>query len=1085
MSNQELNSKNLNPSQKEAVETIDGPLMVIAGPGTGKTQLLSARTANIVKTTDINPGNILCLTYTETGATEMRNRLMQIMGTAGGDVAVHTFHSFGTWIISQYPNYFIDQKALRPLDDISKYQVLESLLAGLPFRHKLAVRDENENFVWLSSLGDLIRAIKQSGLSVQQLKDINASNKKSAPKLNEMVQDLFSSTLSIKNINELQHVVDDYQSKIADDSLSKTLIAEINEAIEECIKIGKTGPLGDWRTKHVTTLDGQKVLKTFTNLELLDDSLGLYEQYQQILEKKGRYDYEDMVNWATDVLNAEQDVLLDLAEQFQYIMVDEYQDTNGSQNALLDALLLANPLNSPNIMVVGDDDQAIMRFQGAEYSGMMNFTKKYNPKIIILTDNYRSSQPILDLSREVMTSTPDRLEVLLSDIGLDKKLTAKNDQRNCQIEHRSYQSLTTQYSEIADDIAKLIKAGVPANQIAVIGKKHAPLGDFAQHLDQRKISFSYDRRQSILENSKIERLIELAKYICLLSEDKDAANHLLPTILAANYWELGPLDSYKIASAAREQKVSWLDVMLGSEKKEWQDIAEILITLAKLSKVTNFTNMLDLLVGRQDIPDTAMQKSPYKKYLDSEDPDGYFSLLSHLIILRTKVLEAKPGANKLYDMIDVVQQYKTSDIDIHDNNPLLSGNLNGVQLMTAHGSKGREFDYVIILSAIDEMWGKKARSRTQKIPLPENLILYPAGDSDSDRIRLLYVAMTRAKNHLIFTSYQLNDNGKPTNSLALIDQEPNAVLEPKINDKNIDLQTGILDTAWNAVTPQNKRNLQTILQPHINTYKLSASAIQSFVDVRYGGPMVFVEKSLLKFPSAYNIYTALGSASHSTIEYAYRAFSMDQPLSEAKIIKHLDNELDMSGLTKIELASARQHAHSFIPRFIKYFTSNDFNKIIYTEKYLNAVITQNAVSITGSIDAIAEHNSKLNIIDYKTGKPPQDGWNTKSLSESKKIGLHFNKQQLYFYKILMDECSAISKPVESAELIFVESADENYDEIIRLKITDFDKEYMERLKKLIEAISKKINNSDFPDISTYSKNLKGITAFEDDLIDTI
>ena len=85
----------------------------------------------------------------------------------------------------------------------------------------------------------------------------------------------------------------------------------------------------------------------------------------------------------------------------------------------------------------------------------------------------------------------------------------------------------------------------------------------------------------------------------------------------------------------------------------------------------------------------------------------------------------------------------------------------------------------------------------------------------------------------------------------------------------------------------------------------------------------------------------------------------------------------------------------------------------------------------------------------------------------------------------MDECSAISKPVESAELIFVESADKNYDEIIRLKITDFDKEYMERLKKLIEAISKKINDADFPDISSYSKNLKGITAFEDDLIDTI
>ncbi len=164
--------KLLNSAQKQAVDTIDGPLLVIAGPGTGKTQLLSTRAAKIAASGNVLASNILCLTFTETGAAEMRDRLGRVMGPAGGEVAVHTFHSFGTWLIAQYPEYFESLRALRPLDDLSRYRIFESLLAKLPLRHQLAVRGEDEQFVRRHAVEEAIRAFKQDSLIPDQLRII-------------------------------------------------------------------------------------------------------------------------------------------------------------------------------------------------------------------------------------------------------------------------------------------------------------------------------------------------------------------------------------------------------------------------------------------------------------------------------------------------------------------------------------------------------------------------------------------------------------------------------------------------------------------------------------------------------------------------------------------------------------------------------------------------------------------------------------------------------------------------------------------------------------------------------------------------
>jgi len=1077
--------KNLNAKQKQAVDQIDGPLMVIAGPGTGKTQLLSTRAAHIVQKTDISPSNILCLTYTDAAASEMRNRMQEIMGPAGGDVSVHTFHSFGKWIIDSYPDYFTEEKSLTNIDDITKKQIISSLLNDLPFRNKLR-RKMDDDFTHRNNLERLIEAIKKSGKTIGEIKAISKANKEITPKLNELIGDIYAEKLNIKNIHEISNMIESYANGMSDNPLNTAIIAQLRLAVEECIEINKTPPLGEWRRKHVEKQDGENVLKTHLNQQVTDDALDLYERYQETLKKRGLYDYDDMINWATSAMSNNKDLILDLAEQYQYIMVDEYQDTNGAQNALLDNLLSANPIDEPNIMVVGDDDQAIMHFQGAEYSGMLKFIKKYNPNLIVLEDNYRSSEKILKIAREVITSTDERLEVLLKEVQLSKQLTANKKDVESRIKHVQYETPIIQYVKVAEYIDKLInEQGVKPDEIAVICAKHKQLVSFTKYLSDKNIKFTYSRMENVLEDSIIQKLLSLAEYVCLLGEESDNSEKFLPAVLADEYLGLDPLDYYRIASKARSNKTTWLAAMLESNKAQWQNCAELLIALGGLSKTTDFTTMIDYLIGRNEITGTKLKHSPYIKFLNPNNALVYVRLLTNLIKLRSKVLEYNPKASKLRDFLDAAYEYRDNDINIYNDSPLLAGSVDGVQILSAHGSKGKEFEHVIILSAVDEVWGKKSRTNNQKIYLPEDLPLYTKASSESDLIRLIYVAITRAKEHLLLTSYKTNDNGKNMTNLAVIYQEEGDLLEPKESNEKVENIIEAAEATWSVADRPIKDSLQTILRPYIDIYRLSASALQSFVDVRYGGPQAFIEKSLLKFPSAYTENTALGSAAHSAIELAYRNYKNNIKLSKQDIIDHLDIELDKSGLSINELKSAREQAHRVVPNFIDIFTKTDFDKIVSTEEAINTTIKDNGVNITGKLDAIQEVDNTIHIVDYKTGDPPIHGWESSSYTASKQVGLHFNEMQLYFYKILLDSSPNYTKPVQSAELVFVESAENKNSELIKLVINEFDENKINHVKQLILAVSKIIKSGNYPDISGYTESKKGIINFEQDLIDSL
>lgn len=1072
----------LNAAQKQAVETIDGPLLVIAGPGTGKTQLLSTRAAAIAASGNVNANNILCLTYTETGAAEMRSRLLRVMGLTGSDVAVHTFHSFGTWLISHYPEQFSTERAQLPLDDLTRYRIFEELLSALPLRHQLAVRGDGDMFIRRHAVEEAVRAFKQAGMSPEALRATVRDNKQTFAKLQPLLDVLFGSTLSAKRLPKIAEQVAAYAANAAPGSLDALLLHGLGSAVLTSQSIGKTAPIGSWRTEHTVIKNGHRVFKSDAGSDVLMDTIDLYKQYQAKLAALGRYDYEDMIIWASNALETNDDMRLDVAERFQYIMVDEYQDTNGAQNRLLNALLQAHPLDSPNVMVVGDDDQAIMRFQGAEASGMFEFVTTYNPKIVVLTDNYRSSQQILDAARQIMVQTDERLEVTLPDYKLHKQLVAQNKPPQTSVQHLVYESPTTQYEAVAERIEQLLKQGVAATEIAVIGRKHASLADFVPFLSSRGITTSYDRHEDILAQPYISQLLELAACIAIIVDNPRRAGSALPHILAADYWQLAPLDIYRLAATARETKTSWLDTMLENTVAQWPPIAEWLLAAANASQTHNFTQFFDILIGRTPLPETTLEYSPFKAYLDENATDAYITLLSNLICLRSAVLESRPNATGLSDLLEVAAEYRASDLRLVDNNPVLKGDAAGVQVMSAHGSKGREFDHVFILSALDNVWGAKARSQSQRVRLPENLPLYQAGDADSDRLRLFYVCMTRARAHLTITSYSSTDAGKPAAALSYLQlgDAAHGWWQPQRQTSPPASRVHTLETAWSPVATPSQRTLKEVLQPLLATYRLSASGLRSFLDICYAGPTTCIEQSVLGFPSAHNNRSALGSAAHKALEALYRAHSSGNPLNHQALLHIFDEKLDASGLTALELASVREHGHQFLPLFADKFSAEDLREITATEQFLTADLPDSGVPLSGFIDALKQTEQGIAVIDYKTGRPPLPEWKTTGLSDSKKLSQHFYRQQLLFYKLLIDNSSFYSVPATHAELIFVEPNEAG--DFIRLYINDFDAAELSRTAQLVTAVYNRIKAADLPDVSRYSPDLKGVLQFEADLL---
>ncbi|HWJ89825.1 MAG TPA: ATP-dependent helicase, partial [Flavisolibacter sp.] len=467
----------LNAEQRKAVDQTEGPVMVIAGPGTGKTQILSARIGKILLSdAHAEPNNILCLTYTDAGVVAMRRRLAQFIGPDAYRVGIYTFHAFCNDVIQDNLGLF-EKTALDPISDLERIELLKELIDGFGKEHPLK-RYRGDVYFEINALQSLFSLMKREGWTGEFI----------CQKIDEYIDDLPNR--------------DEYICKRATKEYKK----------------------GDLR------LD--KIEEQKEKMQKLRAACNELKAYQKMMRDRGRYDFDDMINWVIDAFRNNENLLRSYQEQYQYILVDEYQDTSGSQNALVQ--LLINYWDKPNVFVVGDDDQSIYRFQGANVENMLEFAQSFRDDLmtVVLVNNYRSTQDILDISKTLIGKNEERLVRKID--GLSKELIAGNaDLLHVKLRPviYEYETQRDEMMHITTSVESLVNKGVPGNTIGIIYRENKYGEELANYFRLKNVPYYSKRSLNILDQPLIRQLLLVLNYLAAEHDKPYAGDELLFEIL--------------------------------------------------------------------------------------------------------------------------------------------------------------------------------------------------------------------------------------------------------------------------------------------------------------------------------------------------------------------------------------------------------------------------------------------------------------------------------------------------------------------------------------------------------------------------
>jgi len=1080
----------LNTAQKRAVDTIDGPAMVVAGPGTGKTELISVRIANILQKTDTLPENILCLTFTDSGAAAMRERLIGIIGKEAYKVAIHTFHSFGTEVINQHREYFYNGADFQPADDLARYELLRTIFSELDYKNPLA-STMNGEFTHQNDAARVIAELKRSGLTSDELRAILDADEAALDVADRIVLPLFEGSVN-KTLKDkvaealipLKDSVDTAETLYEIPPLMRTIYDSLIGALEKCEAVHPTKPLTAWKKQWLTkNSDGAQMFKSRQHIVKLRALAFVYYEYLRRMEAAGLYDYDDMILQVVHAMEVHDDLRFNLQEKFLYTMVDEFQDTNLAQMRILHNLT-DNPINegTPNIMVVGDDDQAIYSFQGADISNILRFRELYPATTLItLTDNYRSRAKILDESRSIITQGANRLETIIPE--LDKALTSHKT-GDAQIAIHQADTTAQERQWLVENVQRLLQSGTPAQEIAILTRRHKELAALLPHLQKAGIAVHYERQEDALGVAPVVALELLARCIIALAQnDHDLANSLLPQVLSHPAWGITPQQLWRLSSDAYDSRRRWMDCM--ETTPEFVLIHQWLVERAAASHSETLEVALDHLIGRpNDADESDAFRSPLYEYYFSKSaldasPDQYLEYLTALRTIRGHLREyAAKEILRLHSFVTFIELHHRLGTPLSMRRIIGEGDEKAINLMTAHKSKGLEFEAVFIINAIDTVWGEKARSPSRNINYPENLPLAPSGDSADERLRLFYVAMTRAKSQLSISYSTEDERGKQLLVASFLSEKPSQAIEVSLSAE--DLLTNS-ELAWHSQLSTPTKELEELLLPLLAAYKLSATHLNNFLDVTRGGPRAFLLDNLLHFPSAKSPSASYGSAIHTTLQQAHvHLVSRKERKPLEDILHDFEQALQKERLSKDDFQLFLQKGSEQLRAFLdaRYNDFNEQQKAELNFSHQDAHIED--AHLTGMID-VAEIDPKAKtmiVTDYKTGKPIKDG---QARTDYEKIKLHKYTQQVMFYKLMVEHSRDYrGYKVTGGVLSFIEPTKNG--EVCQTHIS-YQSEELERFKKLLLAVWQRITSLDLPDTSAYDQSYKGIVAFEQDLLE--
>ena len=1063
--------QHLNDQQKEAVDHIDGPLLVIAGPGTGKTQLLSVRVANILKQTDVNPENILCLTFTEVGASNMRHRLTDFIGAEAYKVQIHTYHSFGSYILQDNR-----PELSAAIDDLDRFTMIREIQNSLEptdiLRHDWLTRHI------ISAISDL----KSAAISPEDMRKIVERNRIDTAKIYATIEDDIQNTYraNYKKGGPIYHRILDAIGSFVDapsapeyivakvEPIAKVLYRELAEAIieEESKDKPSTKAMGEWRKKFFKKDKNDRYIFSdeIANKKFLSLA-NIMEIYQSRLKLEGFFDYDDMILNAIDLLKNDDEARYNAQERFQYILLDEYQDTNDAQLKLVN-LLTDNPSNEgkPNIMAVGDDDQAIYGFQGANTSNFFDFDEKYHPKHIFLTQNYRSSEPILQLSENIIDQAEDRF-CKAPNVNIDKHITAENPPAETSIELREFPVYQEEYSFVAQKIRQLLDEGVPGNKIAVISPKHKYLGSIIPYLHSLDIQVSYERRENILEYPEIVQLFTACRLTLALAVSDKNADPYWFDVLACDCWGISATEVISIVQMARTARHSIFKELIDSEDERFKAVAEFFADLALKTNVYSAEYIINNISA--------------KLFADSNNYELYSNLNTLRDILLTK---SKRGTKKLHlsDFCALVDAYNNAEMQILNKSPYHESDT-AVKLETVHSAKGLEFDHVFLIAVDNGNWSE-AGGNNDRFTLPRNLeYVRHTGDSADEKIRVFFVAITRARAKLYLT-YSLSDfNGKKSDRLKYLSEHENEngqlisqVLPEAFKNVIVSSATTIAPdiiapNKWfdNFVPTDEVRKNQ--LKPLVEHYRISPTHLNTFIDLQYGdGPLTFLKHYIIGVPSETSFSMNYGRYVHEIMDEINK-----EKITNEEAIKRFMAKVDNADATDEEKEELKKRAEAELTRFLDERGNMIRDVNAESERgFFKETITLGDAVLTGMIDRIEidEENKTITVSDFKTSHP-KEKW------ESSNFGY---KLQLYFYKFLLENSKDYQNyKVTKGRIDYVSPSDE--DEIISLNL-NFKEEEATDIKHLIQVVYRHIKTLDMPDIEDARTHHNPTKAFYDQLI---
>ncbi len=960
----------LNPAQREAVDQVEGPVIVVAGPGTGKTHLLTARIGNILLRTDARPQNVLCLTFTDAGASAMRQRLLQRIGPEALRVPIFTFHAFCNRVIQEHAENF-GKGSPEPITELERIEIVRNLLAKLPPEHPLRA-GKKDVYQFEEHLRDLFSTMKKEAWTPGFV----------IKKSGEFLNGLPSNPVYIYQRNSKTFKKGDPK---------KAQIEEVTEKIER-----------------------------------LKSAADLFPKYLHAMERAARYEYEDMLLWVAKAFEQNEALLLTYQERFQYILVDEFQDTNGAQFHLINLLL--DFWDVPNIFIVGDDDQSIYEFQGARLQNLREFQERYQKglKTIVLEENYRSLQPILDAASRVIENNTLRAANLFGE-GMTKQLQAMMDLTTLQKLSNlklpidpgihAFPNRLQETVHIVQQIENLIAQQVEPSEIAVLYARHRQAERLLSLLEKKGIPYQTKRPVNTLDLPVVQQFRSLLSYLQEESVRPFSGESRLFRLLHGAFWGLSELDLAKIALAchaerneASEEKQEELYLKVGSrssKKKHWREILsdpEALKQL-QLSSTEPFQRLgAHLNAWISDVQNLPLPQLIERLYAQTgllqwalAQPDKAW----HLQVLHTfmEFVRNETMRNPRRSLAKLLELLDSMD----DNRLPLSLNQSaqqtlGIQLLTAHAAKGLEFGHVFMLDCTEDTWDKNAGGNRGRFFLPETLTRSGEEDALEARRRLFYVAMTRAKYQLHISFPRTDDAGKSLTQSQFL-------LETDLPITEMDVPYPALLEAQSILLLEAPQPVVTLpetvlLDAMLANFTLSITALNRYLRC----PLAFYYEDVLKVPGTTSEAAAFGLAMHGALQQfilkmkSHKKF--EWPTAEA-LSKVFGQEMERQRGFFSE--------HGFAQRLV---LGKDYLRRIHVEQVpywrKRAIVERrvdrvemDGIPLTGILDKIEWlDGGLLRIVDYKTGTP--DLKKTAQPSDNQPFGGDYWRQ-LAFYQILLDK----------------------------------------------------------------------------------